>query len=75
MSISLDSASVHLRPYGLEFTGVKIESCDGIALLQVRNIRSGTTHFRAPHELYALAPEFEAAVECAFTMVGLSQTN
>jgi hypothetical protein len=75
MSISLESASVHLRPFGLEFTGMKIESSEGIALLQVRDIRTGTTFFRSPRELYALAPEFEAAVECAFTMVGLSQTN
>jgi hypothetical protein len=54
---------------------MKIESSESIALLQVRDIRTGTTFFRSPRELYALAPEFEAAVECAFTMVGLSQTN
>jgi hypothetical protein len=75
MSISIEAASKHLRPYGLEFTGMKIESSESIALLQVRDIRTGTTFFRSPRELYALAPEFEAAVECAFTMVGLSQTN
>jgi hypothetical protein len=75
MSISIEAASVHLRSYGLEFTGMKIESSESIALLQVRDIRTGTTFFRSPRELYALAPEFEAAVECAFTMVGLSQTN
>jgi hypothetical protein len=75
MSISIEAASKHLRPYGLEFTGVTIESCDSIALLQVRDIRSGTTCFRSPRELYQLAPEFEAAVECAFTLTAMSQTK
>ncbi len=75
MSISIEAASKHLRPNGLEFTGMKIESSDGIALLQVRDIRTGTTFFRSPRELYALAPEFEAAVECAFTLTEMSQAD